>query len=114
MATRHLVTDRDLSLLCNVNSYYLVYSGRKLVGVVTREGADVNNNTAFAVRQTERCVAYFACFFAKDGAQKSFFGGKLCFTLGCNLTYEDVTCVYLSTYTDNTSLIGRASCRERV
>ena len=90
VTTRHLVTYGDLTLLSDVNSDNVVNSGGELVAIVLGEYLNVDNDTGFTVGNSEGCVTNFAALFAEDRTEKSFFCCKLCFTLRCNLTYENV------------------------
>ena len=105
VTTCHLVTDGDLSLLCDVAADNHVDTGRKLVAVGSCEDLYIDDYTALTVGNSERCVSDFPCLFTEDGSKKSLFGCQLCLTLGCDLTDENVACVYLGAYSDDTSLI---------
>ena len=102
MTARHLVADGKLTLLGDVAANNLVNAGAELVAVLSCEYFNVNNDTRFAVRQLEGCVANVAGLFAEDRAKQSFFCGELGFTLGCNLTNENIACANLGTLADNT------------
>src|SRR6202041_1959539 len=54
------------------------------------ENLHVDNDALDARRAVEGSVAYVAGFFAEDGTQQLLFGRELGFTLGRNLTYQDV------------------------
>ena len=92
MTARHLVTDGDLSLLCDIYTNDLVYAcGKVIVSLLVGEHLNVNYDTRLTVRQTEGGISYLSCLLTEDSTEKSFLSGKLCFTLGCNLTDKDVT-----------------------
>ena len=97
MTSRHLVSDRYLSLLRDINSYYLIYTCGKLVAVLVREYAYVNNDTRLTVRKSERGVSYLSCLLTEDRAKKSFLRGKLCLSLRSDLTDKNISGSYLST-----------------
>ena len=50
MTACHLITNRDFSLLCNVNADCLVYSGCQLIAVLTGKYLGIHYNTIFAMR----------------------------------------------------------------
>ncbi len=101
----HLIADRNLSFLCNVNTHQLVYSGREFVAHFTGEYLYVNNNTRFPVRNSQGCIPYLPRFFTEDRTKQPFFRGKLGFSLRSNLTDKYVSCTYLGTNTDNSAFI---------
>ena len=105
VTTSHLVADGNLTLLRDVNANLLVYAGSKLVAVLAVKGHYVNNNTAYAVRQTQRVVANLARLLAENRAQQSFLGGEVGFALRRNLADEDIARVNLRADTDNSALV---------
>ena len=52
VAARHLVADRNLTLLSDIDTDDLVHSGRKLILILSRKDLDVDDDTRFAVRQS--------------------------------------------------------------
>ena len=90
VAACHLVADRKLTLLSNVATNYLVYAGAELVAVLSCEYLNVYDDTVLTVRHTQRGISDFLSLFTEDSTKKSFFGGKLGFSLGSNLTDEDI------------------------
>ena len=102
MTSRHLISDGYLSLLRDIYLNYLVYSGRKLIAVIAAEDSNVNYDTRFTVRQSERGITNLSCLFSEDSAEQSFLGGKLGLSLGSNLTYEYIARMNLGTDTDDT------------
>ena len=105
VTARHLIADGDLSLLRDIYANLLVYSGGELIAVVAVEYLYVNNDTAYAVGNSQRVVAHFPCLLAEDRAEQSFLRVKFSFALGRNLTYQDIAGVYLSANTNDTALI---------
>ena len=105
MTTSHLIAGLNLSLLCDINSNYLIYAGAELVAVSSCKHLNVNNNTVFAVRHFKRGISNLSCLLAEDCAKKSFFTCKVGFALGSNLTNKDVAAVNFGTDTDNTVFI---------
>ncbi len=102
MTACHFIADRDLTFLCNVYAHDFVYSGRELVSVFTRESLDIDNDSRFSVRQSERVVAHFTGLVSEYCAEQSFFGGKFGLSLRRNLTYEYIAGSDLGTLADNT------------
>ena len=105
MTACHLVTDRDLSLLCDVDADDLVDSGRQLVACFTREDLDIDNDTGDTVRQTQGGIADFSCLFAEDRTQEAFFCSQFGFTLRCDLTDQDIAGMYFRTAADDTFVV---------
>ena len=106
MTTGHLIADRNLALLSEVNSDYLVNARLELVAAVLAcEHLDVNNDTALAVRHAKGSISNFSCLFAEDCAEQSFLGGELGLSLRSYLTDEDVAGVNLGSDVDDTVLV---------
>ena len=105
MAARHLIADLKLSLLGNVAADNLVYAGVEFIAVFAGEFLNLNNNSVFAVGNTQGGVPDFPCLFAEDCAKKSFLRGELGFALGGNLSDEDIAGVNLCADADNTSFV---------
>ena len=105
MTARHLIADGDLTLLCDIASYQLVNSWRKLIAVLTGEYLDIDNNARFAVGDLQGVVSYFLGLFTENSSQKSFFSGKLGLSLRSYLSDEDIAGSYLCTDTNDTTVI---------
>ena len=101
----HLITDGDLSLLCNVNADRLVHTRRKLVALGACKYLCVHNDTIFTVRYLQRSVSYFTLFLTEDRAEQSLLSCQLGLTFRCYLTYKDIAGTDLGTDTDNTAFI---------
>ena len=89
---------------------YLIYAGRKLVALLVGEHAYVNDDTRFTVGQTERGISGLTGLLTEDRAEKSLFCGKVGLSLGSNLTYKDIPCVYLGTLLYNAVCVEVAEC----
>ena len=50
-------------------------------------------------------ITYLSCLLTKDGTKETLLSSKLCLSLRSNLTNKDITGTYLSTDTDDTTLI---------
>ena len=110
MTAGHLVTNGNLSLLCNINTYKLIYAWADIVAVFSCVNLNVNNYACCAVRNTKRCISNFSCFFTENSTKKSFFCCKLCFTLWCNLAYKYIVRSNFRTDTDNSSFVKVTKC----
>ena len=86
-------------------AYLLVNSRRQFVAVFAGEHFNADYFTCFAVRNTQGAVAYFACFFTKDGAQQAFFRGKLGFAFRGYLADKDIARAYFRTNADNAAFV---------
>ena len=110
MTTCHLVADGNLTFLRNVHAYEFAYAGIEFVFVFASEHFDVHYYAAFAVRYAKGSVTHFASFFAENRAQQSFFRSKVGFSLGGNLTYQDVAGMHFRTDTNYAVLIQILQC----
>ena len=101
----HLVTHRDLSLLCDVDAHGFIDARRQLVAVLSCKYFGVYHDTIFSMRHLERGVSYFSCLLAEDGPKEPLFRGQLGLTLRRYLTYQDISCAHLCADADDSSLI---------
>ena len=88
MTTGHLVTYRDLSLLCNVNSYGLIYTRCQLVTIFSCEDFCIYDNTIFTMRYFQGSITYFTCFFSEDCTQQTLICCQLCLALRCYFSFS--------------------------
>ena len=105
MTTSHLISYLDLSLLCDVNTHGFIHSRRKFISVFSRKYFCIYDNTKFTMRNTQRRISYFTCFFTEDCAKKSFLGGQLGFSLWCYFSDKNIAGTNLCTDADDTLLI---------
>ena len=110
MTTGHLVTYRDLSLLCNVNSYGLIYTRCQLVTIFSCEDFCIYDNTIFTMRYFQGSITYFTCFFSEDCTQQTLFCCQLCLALRCYFSDQNITGTHFCTDTDDTTLIQIFQC----
>ena len=101
----HLITDGNLSLLCYINAYGLVYTGRKLIAVLSGKYLGIHNDTVFPVGNLQGGIPYFPCLLTEYSTKQSFFCGQFGLSLGSNLTYQDISCTHFRADPDNTSVI---------
>ena len=101
----HLIADGNLTLLGDVDADHFVDAGGELVLVLAGEDLDINNDAAFAVGNAQGGIPDFTGFFTEDGAQQALFGGQFGFTLGGNLTDQDIAGVHFGTDADDTAFI---------
>ena len=90
MTARHLISDGDLSLLCDIAANKLVDSGRELITVFSCKYLNINDNARFAVRDLQRVISYFPCLFAENSTEQSFLSCQLGLSLRSYLTNEDI------------------------
>ena len=106
VAACHLIADRDLSLLRDIDADSHVDSRRDLSGIIfSCEDLRINDRAVLAVRNLERSVSDFSCLLAEDGAQEPFLRGKLCFALRGHLADKDIAGTDLRADTDNTVIV---------
>ena len=110
MTTSHLVTNRNLTFLSNINTYCLIYSRRQLIAILSCKYLGIYDNTIFSVRNFKGSITNFSCFLTKDCTQKTFFCCQLCFSLRSNFTNKNIAGTNLCTDTDNTTLIQIFQC----
>ena len=110
MTTGHLVTNRNLTFLSNINTYCLIYTRRQLIAVLSCKYFGIYNNTIFSVRNLKGSITNFSCFLTKDCTKKTLFCCQFCLSLRSNFTNEDITGTNLCTDTDDTTLIQILEC----
>ena len=77
----------------------------QLIAVLSCKYLGIYDNTIFTVRYFKGSITYLSCLLTKDGTKETLLSSKLCFSLRSNLTNKDITGTYLSTDTDDTTLI---------
>ena len=90
VAAGHLVADRDLALLRDVDADDLVDAGIHLVAALTGEDIDIDDDAAFTVGHLQRGIADLAGLLTEDGAQEALFRGEIGLALRRDLADEDV------------------------
>ena len=105
MTARHLIADRNLSLLRDVNADRLIDPGRQLIAVLSRKHLGVHDNSVFTVRHLEGCVTHLARLLAEDCTEQTLLRGQLRFALGRHLADQNIPCADLCTHADNALLI---------
>ena len=105
MTTCHLIADRNLTFLCDVDTHQTVYARRQFIVVFTGENLNVNDLTLFTMRYTQGSVADFAGLFTEDGTQQAFFSGEFRFAFRRNLTDEDIARTYIGTNANDTFFV---------
>ena len=101
----HLITNRNLTLLGNVNTHGLVHARRQLVSVLPGKYLCIHDDSVCAVRHLKGGIADFSCLLAENSAQQALLCGQLSLALGSNLSYQDISCADFCADTDNTALI---------
>ena len=105
MTTSHLITNANLSLLCNIYTNRFVNSWWEFISVLSCKCLNSNDDTISTMRYLKWSISYFSCFLTKDSSKKSLFSSKLCLSLRSNLSNKNISGSYLSTNADNTVLI---------
>ena len=105
MTASHLITNRNLTFLCNVNTNRLVNCWRQLVTILPCKYLCIHNNTVSAVWNTKGSITNFSCLFTENSTKKSFFSSKFCLSLRSHLTYQNISGMNFCTDTDDTILI---------
>ena len=85
-------------------------AGGEFVLVFAAENANVNNNAALAVRNTQGGVANFARLFAENCPEQAFLGGELRLALGRDFANKDVAGMNLRTDSDDAAFVKILQC----
>ena len=96
MTSCHLISDRDLTLLRKIDSYYFIYSCGKLVALLVREDLNVYDDSCLTVRNSQGGISYLSCLFTEDRAKEALLAGKLGLSLRRDLSYENIARTNLS------------------
>ena len=110
MTTRHLISDLNLTFLCDINAYRLVYSRRKFITIFSCEYFCIYNDTKFTMWYFQRSITYFSCFLTKDCTKKSFFCRQFCLSLRRYFTNKDITGTYFRANANDTSFVQILQC----
>ena len=105
MTAGHLITDRDFSLLCNVNADCLVYTRRQLVSVFSGKYFGIYNDTVLTMRYLQGSITHFTCLLTKDCAEQTLLCGQLGFSLRSYFSDQNITGTYLCTDADDSTLV---------
>ena len=105
MTTGHLITDRNLTLLCNVNADGLVHTRRQLITGLACKYLGIHNNSVRSMRNLQRCITNLTRLLTENCAKQSLLSSKLCLSLRSNFTYQNITSTNFCTDADDTSLI---------
>src|SRR3989344_4671571 len=105
MTTGKLVTNLELTELCDAHLNLLNYPSWQLVATIARENLNINNFSAFTVLQIQRRIFYIFCFFSEDCAQEAFFWRKVCLSLIRNFSNQDITRSYFCTNSNHAFFI---------
>ena len=105
MTSGHLIADRDLSLLSNIDAHCLVHSWRQFISVISSKYLCIYDNTVLSVRHFKRCIPYFPRLLAEDRAKQPLLCGQFGLSLWSYLSYQDIAGAYLCANTNDSSLI---------
>ena len=101
----HLIADRDLALLSDVDADEAVDAWRQLIVVLAAEDLDVDDLALLAVRDAQRRVADLACLLTEDGAQQALLCRELRLAFRRDLADEDIARTYVGTDRDDAFFI---------
>ena len=110
MTSSHLITNGNLSLLCDIDTYRLINSWRQLITIFSCEYLGVYNDTILTVWYLKGSITNLTCFLTEDCTKKSLLCCKLSLSLRSNLTNKNIPCSYFSTNSYDTSFIKVFSC----
>ena len=85
-------------------------AGGEFVLVFAAENANVNNNAALAVRNTQGGVANLSRLFAENRPEQAFLGGELRLALGRDFADKDVAGMNLRTDSDDAAFVKILQC----
>ena len=87
MTSCHLVADRDLSLLCNIDANCLIDARRQLIAILSGKYLGIDNNPVCAVRNLQGSITDFSGLLTEDSPQQTLLSGQLRLTLRSHPTY---------------------------
>ena len=105
MTTGHLITNRNLTLLGNVDTNHLIYTRVQLIIILTAVNLNIYNLTSLAMRNLQRGITNLTSLLTKDSPQEALLSRQLSLTLWCNLTYQNITSTHIGTLAYNTIFI---------
>ena len=105
MTACHLITDRNLSLLRDIDTNRLVDSRRQFIAVLLREHLRSHNDSILTVRDLQRCVSHLSCLLAEDCTQKALFRCQLRLALRRYLADQDIAGSHFSANADDSPII---------
>ncbi len=74
VSSRHLVSDRYLPLLSDIDPHKFIDSWRQFIAVLTRKYLHIYDDALFAVWHAQRRIAHFPGFLSEYRSQEPFFG----------------------------------------
>ena len=105
MTAGHLITNRNLTLLSDIDPYGLVYARSQLITVFSCKYLGINDDSVCAVRYLKGCITNLSCLLTEDRTEKSFLCRKLCLSLRSHLSDKDITGTHLCTDADDSALV---------
>ena len=105
VAACHLIADRNLSLLCDVNADVLVHTRRELIAVLSRKDARLHDGAVSAVRNLERGISDLSGLLTEDCAEQSLLRRELGLALRRHLADQNIAGADLRTDADNAVLV---------
>ena len=101
----HLVADRDLALLRDIDAHEAVDAGRQFVVVLAGKDLHVDDLARLTVRHAQRGIAHLARLLAEDRAQQALLCRQLRLALGRDLADEDIAGAHVRADGDNAVLV---------
>ena len=105
MTTGHLITNRNLTLLGNVDTNHLIYTRVQLIIILTAVNLNIYNLTSLTMRNLQRSITNLTSLLTKDSPQEALLSRQLSLTLWCNLAYQNITSTHIGTLANNTIFI---------
>ena len=105
MAAGHLVADRDLSFLGDIDADGLMHSRRKLIAVFAAEYLRIHHYAVFTVWHLQGSIPDFTLFFTENGAQQTLFGRQLRLAFRGHFSHQDIAGTHFRAYPDDTPVV---------
>ena len=105
MTAGHLIADRNLTLLSDINADFLKYARCQFIAIIAAEYLYIYNLAGFAMRYSQGGITNLTGLLAEYCSEETFLSSKLSLSLWSYLTYQNITRQNLCTLSDDTILI---------
>ena len=106
VTSSHLITNGDLSFLCDIDAHCLVHSGCKLrVAVRPWEHLRINHHAVLTVRHFQWSIAHLPCLLTEDRPEEPLLRCQLGLSLWRDLTDKDIAGTHLRTDPDDPPVV---------
>ena len=105
MTSSHFVTVGDLTFLCNIDAYQLVYASWQIIVFVPIKNTYTDNGSGFTVWHLQRSITDFLRLFAEDSTQQALFWCQFGFTLRGDTADQNVSGFNFSTDVNDAAFI---------